>query len=409
MTYENNNKNELIPAKESPWVIFLWSMASLDETSENPNGWYWLIGLHYLLGITIKRMQDNLPDDHPLKSAPLPDIGEELVLKQIISELRQGLGNPQKITQIDFSNLEFKNPVNFSNLIFPISVLFSNSKFHKKVEFNYTEFFIFAKFNGTCFFDTVQFIEARLSTTYFQKTEFRNVVNFFNATFTKIVDFTGAIFFNSALFNNAKFQRHIDFSEVHFKNVVANFYSAEINASIVWDNDIKLWPEATDMTPRGLRLNRNAYENLAYHMKKLDKYHDEHFFFRQEMRCRRQLAGNFISRWAYGLYENISNYGYGVGRAIATWFVHILIGALILFAIRAFNRWNMSWEDFGCSLGISLSNSHAFFFNGDRLEKCYKTFEYLPAFNVIWGVQTITGTLLIFLVLLTLRVRFRLK
>ncbi len=409
MTGENKEEIELTYFEESPWGKFLLSMARLDETSENSNGWYWLIGIHYLLGITIKRMQDNLPDKHPLKSAPLPEESEKQELEPIINRLKQRLGNPKEITKIDFSNLEFKNFVNFSKIIFPIPVLFSNSKFHKKVEFNYTEFFIFANFSGTCFIDTVQFIEATLSTTLFQKTKFNGVINFFNATFTKMVDFKGAIFLNDARFNNAKIQGHADFSEVHFKNDVANFYNAEISASIVWDNDIKLWPQATKIAPRELRLNRNAYENLAYHMKKLDKYHDEHFFFRQEMRCRRQLAENFLSRRAYGLYENVSNYGYGVGRAIATWFVHILIGALILFSIRSIDRWNMSWEDFGCSLGISLSNSHAFFFKGDRLKDCYKTFESLPWFNVIWGVQTITGTLLIFLVLLTLRVRFRLK
>ncbi|MCA8835550.1 MAG: pentapeptide repeat-containing protein [Proteobacteria bacterium] len=411
MTGKKNTEEEikLTPSEENPWFRFLWLMTQLDETSENPNGWYWLIGLHYLLGITVKRMQDNLPDDHPLKTAPLPKEGVKQSLKPIISDLRKDLENPKEITQIDFSNLEFKNFVNFSKLIFPIPVTFSNSKFHKKVEFNHTEFFLFANFSDTCFCDTVQFTEATLSTTVFQKTKFHGVVNFFNATFTKMVDFTGAIFFNDARFNNAKFQGHTDFSEVHFKNEVANFYSAEISASIVWDNDIKLWPETTAIAPRELRLNRNAYENLAYHMKKLDKYHDEHFFFRQEMRCRRQLAGNFLSRCAYGLYENVSNYGYGVGRAIVAWASHILIGAIILFGIRSVDRLNMSFDDFGCSLGISLSNSHAFFFNGDRLKRCYETFEYLPVFNLIWGLQTITGTLLLFLVLLTLRVRFRLK
>ena len=404
-------KIELTHFEESPWGKFLLSMARLDKTSETPDGWYWLIGLHYLLGITIKRIQDYLPDEHPLKTAPLPDIGEELVLKQIISELRQGLGNPKKINKIDFSNLKFKNFVNFSNLIFPIDVTFSNSEFYDKVHFDYTESFIYTSFSGACFFDTVQFMEARLSTTEFQKTLFYGFANFFNATFTKLVVFKGAIFFDFARFNDVIFLGRTDFSEVNFKNHPPHFYNAKPNADITWRN--AKWPSMNIQTlPDLIDQNQSTYENLAYHMKTLEKYHDQHLFFREEMRCRRKI-GSFFNSLLYGFYEVLADYGYGVGRALFWWFLHIILGAIAIFIIASCAGLGTQQALF-CSTSTSFANANPFVFIGFKeggLTDCYKVLHYLLPieFGTIRGVQTFFGIPLLFILLATLRIRFRLK
>ncbi len=333
------------------------------------------------------------------------------------------------LSNTTFEDAVFHCSANFYKLQSSESLRFMRVKFIEGASFNNASFF------GASF-DNAEFINSGAS---FKKTKFSNVASFKETTFSNgaffhdakfdkipyYANFSGAnfasgTFFNDAKFSggaffyNAKFSSYTNFENAIFEIEAPKFYGAELNDEMLW-TDIKLPKfeyaddETEDDYKKRIKDNQNAYENLSTKLGKQNKYHDEHFFFRHETQCRRKLAGNFLSRWAYGLYENVSNYGYGVGRAIATWFVHILIGALVLFGLRYFNCFKDFTYDFGCSVGISLSNSHAFFFNGDRLEKCYKAFETLPWFNVIWGLQTITGTLLIFLVLLTLRVRFRLK
>ncbi len=417
MTGENE-QIELTPAKESPWVRFLWSMAELDETREHPNGWCWLIGLHYLLGITIKRMQDNLPDDHPLKSAPLPEVGEELLLKQIISELKERLGNPKKITEIDFSNLEFKNFVNFSNLIFPINVTFSNSKFYERIEFNYTEFFISANFNGTCFSSTVQFYKARLSLGEFQKTVFNGFANFSDTTFIKLVDFKEAVFSNQARFNNAKFLGYTTFENAIFELNAPKFYGAELNDEMFW-TDIKLPKfekmddETEERYKKRIKDNENAYENLSTKLGNQKKYRDELFFFRQELSCQRKLAESITSGFAFRLYELFSGYGYNIGRAFWCWVGHMVLGVLVIAFISMCSGVRFH-ESLTCAIPVSIANANPYVFFGfesSSLTACYKELDKLASisFAAVKAIQTVIGIALLSLLITTLRIRFRLK
>ena len=460
-----NEKEKII---SQAWRQFALKTIELDNSPRNSHGYHWLIAINYMYkhlhkfpNFDLEQIQKTLPDNHIFKKTKvtLDDASKELI--DALRELTAQLKNPNTINKIFFSNLQFDESVNFSNFIFPVDVIFSESTFSAPAYFQGTVFSARVDCNNTTFSDYVNFSNSQFcSLTYFQNTvfckftNFSTVIffetaNFYKATFNQVVYFTGTIFsnivtfrdvkflgsttdfkntkfsnttyfknaefFGITYFHNAKFLKYTTFAETQFENYAPQFYGAEINDEMTWTG-IKLprFKKSHDKEPsknykERIESNQNAYENLSTKLGNQNKYHDEHFFFRHETRCRQELEENILSLWAYRFYEHFSDYGYGVGRAIATWFVHIIIGGFILFCIRSANQPNVSLDDFGCSLGISLSNSHAFFFKGDRLKDCYKTFEYLPAFNVIWGVQTITGTLLIFLVLLTLRVRFRLK
>ncbi len=452
-------KIELIRHEDSFWYQFMQKTVELDSRDAPHSGWYWFLGLYYLYytlpeipRFMLVLLQEHVTDNHWLKKIHEPDVPEEAdfyaiknafatknceELFEFIADLTNKHGIPELI---DFSRLHFDSHANFSGFIFPLEVrfdytefstdvLFDETLFYNKADFIKTQFSGEAVFRQASFFAMVNFQNATFrKNALFNKVSFPLIAAFQEVTFVELADFTDSVFSRTAIFRKSKFcslvafkntifEGNTNFMEVKFETYAPYFYDAEINADITWDKNIKLWPQTrkheTDKTPEKYQAridnNKNSYENLAYHMKKKEKYHDQHFFFRQETRWRQKLEKKILIRCAFWLYEKLSDYGYGIERAVASWFWHIVIGSLIIFAIRAFDRFNMSLEDLGCSVGISLSNSHAFFFKGDRLEKCYETFEYLPWFNFIWGSQTIVGTLLIFLVLLTLRIRFRLK
>ena len=360
-----------------------------------------------------------------------------------------------------FEHAEFPHDIHFTNAIFLKDAVFNDAKFLKDAVFNDAKFLTDAVFKNTeiltevrfdnvVFFDTADFEGAEFHTetsSHLESARFRNT------TFKKIANFRNAIFWRYANFKGATFSGRTTFQKADFKCNAPRFYYATFNYEMtflgmiptkfwytpyeksnetlekitkIWNTPElcflckiwkiwsiwKTWDIRTDRQEKKekyksrIQENQNSYENTSILLERQGKYHDRHFFFRQEMRCRRRIEGPF-NHITYGLYEWLSGYGYGVGRALFWWLFHILGGAGILSGIRYFNCPSVSLDDFGCSLGISLSNSHAFFFKGDLLKDCSKSFEYLPWFNVIWGVQTILGTLLIFLVLLTLRVRFR--
>ncbi len=416
MIGKKNTEEEIeqTPAKFNPWYRFMLATIKLDNgKNQKPYGWHWFWGMyhlkHQLKSFDLTKILNTLPNEHWLKNKTSFNnyaSDSEPKVNPLLEELFDDIGRPPITSIIDFSNLYFDTPVNFSNFIFPIKTDFSNTTFSKDALFSDAIFF------ETALFKNVKFHGERAK---FKSTIFKKMVDFSNATFKHYANFANSKFGGRTSFQNATFERH-----------APRLYRAELNKEVTWDNitwpifpsvfwalrqDIlrRIKPKSADMEyVERVRENQNSYEDLANHMEDLNKYHDQHLFFRREMGCRRRLENYFI-RLFYWLYEKLSNYGYGVGHAFVSWFLHTLIGALILFGLRYFNCFKDFTDDFGCSLGISLSNSHAFFFKGKRLKDCYDAFESLPWFNVIWGVQTITGTLLIFLVLLTLRVRFRLK
>ncbi len=408
----------------------------------------------------VKTVQNELPDGHWLKQLDstelknIYDSGEHKILVETLKEIfKEG---DTIVHLIDFSKLRFDNSADFSDLIFPFDVSFEHTAFSDGVVFNGAIFcrqgnFIKTQFSGDVFFNKAKFVglgnfyEANfINGVSFNRTSFSMIANFQKAKFSEMADFfkanisrnaifREATFATLANFGNADISGNTNFIDTHFETRAPYLHDAKIGTGILWDKNVNRWPQTrqdrdneTDSEYKNrIANNQNDYEVLVSHMQKLDKHDDEHFFFRQEMRWRRldnkltQHPSKKYFNWKpiednlniffFRLYEIFADYGYGIGRAFAWWAGHIVLGAVILFAIRSVDRWNMSWEDFGCSLGISLSNSHGFFFMGDRLDNCYGVFKDLPFFTAIWVTQTVFGVLLLFLFLLTLRIRFRLK
>ena len=325
-----------------------------------------------------------------------------------------------------FTNTKFYQKklltTSFSKVTFSRKALFTDAKFHCEMRFTDARFFKNAFFKNAVFFKDV----------YFVKTEFRETASFKNATFHgEIAKFKMAVFSKIAIFEKTTFKHYANFTDsefygrtgfqqAKFENHAPRFYGATLNKQIAWDKIT--WPKFSTMSrvllddthnKDAIRENQNSYENLAYLMEELGKYHDQHLFFREEMRCRRRLDERFLIRWAFWLYEKLSDYGYGIERAILAWALHIFIGFLVITFIAMCGGIRYQ-ESVSCAISVSFANAnpYAFFgFDSVQLTGCYDMFnKHAPIlFAIIKVIQTILGIALLFLVVLTLRVRFRLK
>ncbi len=441
MTNEAQKEIKLTPAEESPWYKFMKFTIDLDDQNTKPEGSHWFWGLCYLRTreinfpyIDIKLLQNKLPDEHWLKKIKIDEHGNPtgMLFNGIVREFSKGsefrilkdylktIEDSKKLRKIDFSNLDFKKTADFSNLIFPIDADFNNSKFSEKSIFTNTTFFETADFKGA---------EFNGETAKFRNTDFQ-----------KIADFSSTIFNGYANFKSSKLKGRTSFQRAKFKFHAPRFYGAEFNNemtffgmvppkffSIFPPKLIRTSDEKLDKSPKNIiafwidrkkkkkkyrqriQENQNSYENTAILLEERKKYHDQHLFYRAEMRCRRRLERFFLLRWSYIFYEYLANYGYGFGHAFIWWLLNIGIG---FYMLRRINHHAHSIVDspIRCSILTSFANAHSFLFlHNGPLKGCYATFKALPEFSFVWGFQTIAGIPLLFLLLLTLRIRFRLK
>ena len=453
------------PVETDKTIQEAWKRLAIQAIKLNkdfePKGQHWFYAIHSLLGIrTIKTIQ-SLPKGHPFKLLSL-EAGHEHKLDTITKELKSLLGDIKKVKEIDFSELTFDECIDFSNFIFPKDTSFKHAKFPhdinfldtiflKDAVFNDSKFFKNVYFNNAVFYETADFEEAIFQG---KKSHCKETAKFRNTVFAKIANFRNATFWGYANFKGAKLAGRAFFQEAKFKWHAPRFYDATFNNEITWAG-IKLpkfkkapvdkCRKATDdeLTKFGKKFvyfnykdtfknfktlasletfktirknkrrrieeNQNSYENIAILLDKANKYHDQHFFFRQEMRCRRWLVKNCFIRFPYTLYQYFADYGYGVGRAFSCWFAHICFWAGILF-LFGFKDELKTYERFACSALTSVSNAHSFLFSkGKRLNDCYEMASDKLTFNLFWAGETILGVLFLFLLLLTLRVRFRIN
>ena len=153
-------------------------------------------------------------------------------------------------------------------------------------------------------------------------------------------------------------------------------------------------------------------------MDKLNKHHDKHMFFRLEMRTRRQMEKIPLTRSINWAYEFLSDYGYGVGRALTFWYLNIIVGMMLLILGQDV-KIKLSWsglKEVGRvsldALATSFSNAHRFLGLGrgplkDSVEFYKNSPDLLIPYNVTAFAQTILGAIFLFFVLLCMRNRFR--
>ena len=426
-----------MPAECDPWGSFVLKTIELDKTNNNAQGLHWLSAIAHLLPWDIENYQENLPEDyqlqsfenlqkklpkgHPLESAQILELnpGHELIKK--FDQIPKDLDSSKDDPKINLSNLNFPKEVVFSNFIFPIDVDFKNTKFFEDVYFN-----------DAVFCETADFEDAEFQG---ENSHSKETAKFRNATFKKIANFRNATFWGYANFKGSKLKGRAFFQEAKFKWHAPRFYDATFNNEMTWAGielprfkkapvdkhkkvDRKFIPISDRKTikknrRRRVEENQNSYENTSILLEETKKYHDQHLFFREEMRCRRHLEKNVFICSAFGLYQVLADYGYGIGRAFGWWFAHILVGTAAIF-ITVFCIDMTIKEIIFCSISTSFANANPFVLIGLKegsLMACYTKLQIFSPVGIgyIRIIQTIIGIPFLFLLLTTLRVRFRLK
>lgn len=154
-----------------------------------------------------------------------------------------------------------------------------------------------------------------------------------------------------------------------------------------------------------------AWDRLALIMGRQEKLPKRNDFHRLMMRARRRRDGLLtLPSFANWLFDKLSDYGWGIGRAFSWWCLHILAGSAIL--TFGTNSPMMAWN----ALQVSFANFLAFLRLGSGGGYLHRPHSDLKAaldhaewiFSMVGTVQAVLGPILLFLVLLTLRNRFRL-
>lgn len=291
----------------------------------------------------------------------------------------------------DFNATEFKGGAYFTSVTFDGQVTFNDSRFEERwfshgISIPYLTDFAGAKFKGRTSFRNVVFgnTEAEYSRDMWPERR----VNFTDAEFEDTTDFRGASFGGAPAFFNAKLHEDTDFSGIDWR-------TAE-NKHVPVEYAVRAW------------------ERLELMMSKLEKPFDRHRFFRLKMRARRRKDGRLLRTLSW-LFEKTSDYGWGVGRAGACWLGHWVLFSAILFANAcAASCCGSLAETARASIGAGFANAHAFLFltaeEGylDDSLALLRQNDGLGLVSAVGVTEAILGPIFLFLVLLTLRNRFRL-
>lgn len=372
---------------------------------------------------------------------------------------------------MNFAERTFDFEINFSDLTL-VAVDFSETTFLNDVKFNRTRFFIQPQFLEVKFFGAVDFFDTFFEDDVrFDRTTFKDFVFFRNvqfnggATFSKSrfegpVQFNGSkfseMFFSGgsikniqlAGFNEVEFQdrasfRNVifgenpdqidesdrlsklaDFSDARFdaptdfRNAVFNGAPTFYNCDLHEDTDFSRvkWPDVIPTESHQIDDAIRAWERLELMMSKLEKPLDRHQFYRLKMQTRRQVDSKFLRMFNW-LFDVTCDYGWSITSAAMWWISHWCIFAVVLFlnAGHAIVRdFALSLKLFVAALSTAFANAHAFLglaSEGGYLESCRLLIEQNDQFGllvVVGAVQAVLGPVFLFLLLLTMRNRFRL-
>jgi hypothetical protein len=189
------------------------------------------------------------------------------------------------------------------------------------------------------------------------------------------------------------------FSLAHFGTHVPDFRGATMHEATEWHGAI--WPKPSRNLDAA-QAQVYAYERLKQEMERLKKHEDEQSFFRKELRARRGLTSPWLGAWLLNyLYDILSDYGQSLIRPLLWLFGVFAVGFFFFAVAPVFN-------------GARMTVAHA------AMVSFASVFSFLPitrdaiaglsgAAKIIGAIQSIFAALLLFLLGLALRNRFRMK
>ncbi len=332
----------------------------------------------------------------------------------------------------DFVSATFTGSADFVSATFMGSAYFGSATFMGDAYFGSATFMGYAYFGSATFTGSADFVSATFTgSADFVSATFTGYAYFRSATFTGDAGFRSATFmgsayfswdqntheekaehpvrfFKSADFNSAKFKSTTRFTNVQFLTHVPEFHAAELYDDTVFaarDRDLGNWPPLKGEGVMEAKKQKRAYNRLRLFMNRSLQIDEEQFFHRMEMRCKWQLAG-WGHKPLYALFELLSDFGNSVARPAGWLSVVWLSGVIAKLGMVKGGVLADLWT-IGPAMGWSFANLFSFFgFRGLFFEEAKE----LPALlQVTSGVQTVLGFVLLFLLGLGLRNRFRLR
>lgn len=358
----------------------------------------------------------------------------------------------------DFSGATFFGSARFGSATFFGEANFSTATFRQpdffgvgRADFSDTTFSSGADFSKATFFG-----EASFSGVTFGKLGFFRAgrADFSGATFSGEANFLGVTFEKESLFVNATMKGLTSFEEAKFISAPPQFFGAKLHEGTVW-RGVKWPPPPKDQKEAGPFVA--AYERLKLEMDRLKKHEDELDFFALELQSRRvldgdreqqvselkvfgctvfllppfkiifekiktlrlrELFGRFSAQplfarqartirlpctlhgLAIALYGLLSDYGRSYVRPLTGLLITVLVG-IPFFWWRLCGFWQAA--------GHSLANTFGVFgFRRDLIGADVLT--ALPGLlKVLAAAQTVAGIVLLFLLGVAIRNRFRMK
>ncbi|WP_041409482.1 pentapeptide repeat-containing protein [Sinorhizobium fredii] len=280
---------------------------------------------------------------------------------------------PKFSESADFAHAEFAGDVDFINAMFHSGSVFIDAVFGASAEFRGTAF------KDRAWFDRTEWRGARVS---FTNVRFEAGGRFRGATFVKCVpDFRGAV-----------------------------LHEATELDGVTWP---AIFNKGTDQ-----QANLYAYERLKLEMERLKKHEDEQFFFRQELRVRRALMKPWSPGWLLNsAYEKVSGYGesimrplVGMGALAAAGFVGL---TLLPVSSKMSPSSGMAAIPLPCGSAAQLSLLNLLSFLPMRREAidalALNDLQFNWIFRAISAVEALGGAVLLFLLALALKNRFRMR
>ena len=326
-----------------------------------------------------------------------------------------------KGSTLDFSGSKFLKNASFSNMFLRDLLNFERTNFEGDAEFINIEARTFTAANANFTNHTVLNECKVRETASFERTFFGGSIDFESSLFFGETNFRKSIFedqtffdravFSSVLnFKSCRFLSQVSFTETCFSKYFPNFKNCIFKENVTFSASHPFWPP---ISTRATREARNSLNTIRHLVSKQGFIEDEHYFFRREMALAARL-GTLRQRLPYWLFGLLSDFGNSIHRPgwalLITWFMGF--ASYLGYLCWPQNTEALSCEIFGSTskaAGFSFSNVFGFLgFN--RLYFSPEELFALPTvLKVIAASQTVAGAILIFLLGLGLRNRFRLK
>jgi uncharacterized protein YjbI with pentapeptide repeats len=319
----------------------------------------------------------------------------------------------------NFYKAIFTGGADFNSTVFSgTSVTFGEAHFARSADFKLATFPDISNFSSTVFQGNSNFPDATfLGTALFESATFNRFANFSNATFSRAAGFMSATFSHEADFGstnfsgdirflNAKFAAKTDFSGAEFIAKAPDFRGATMHEATEWHG--ATWPKPAKLA-FDAQQQVYAYERLKQEMERLKKHEDEQNFFRKELRARRGLSRFFSGAWFLNfLYQTTSDYGSSIVRPLL-WLLGVFaigVGIFMRAPVLSPPCGSMSFD-----LATKISFANIFVFLPDKRE--IMTPELLSCWSntarIVSAAQSLSGVVLLFLIVLAIRNRFRMK